>query len=134
MLVDGWYSKKHRLRKIHACMVHHRFWLASSERLKVQNLKYKHKHSLDLDCFDTKWNVDNVFKIINIQYKIIIIDCMRGQHGKLSPFENQCQPQFCLGRQWFSWGDNFHYPVSDRNLQIWLAETNTICSDIMLPY
>ena len=26
------------------------------------------------------------------------------------------------------------YPASDRNLEIWLAETNTICSDIMLPY
>ena len=29
---------------------------------------------------------------------------------------------------------NLHYPASDRNLKIWLAETNTICSDIMLPY
>ena len=27
-----------------------------------------------------------------------------------------------------------HYPASDRNLEIWLAETNTICRDIMLPY
>ena len=26
------------------------------------------------------------------------------------------------------------YPASDRNLEIWLAETNTLCSDIMLPY
>ena len=26
------------------------------------------------------------------------------------------------------------YPASDRNLEIRLAETNTICSDIMLPY
>ena len=26
------------------------------------------------------------------------------------------------------------YPASDRNLEIWLAETNTTCNDIMLPY
>ena len=24
------------------------------------------------------------------------------------------------------------YPASDKNLEIWLAETTTICSDIML--
>ena len=29
--------------------------------------------------------------------------------------------------------DKTLYPASDRNLEIWLAETNTICSDIMLP-
>ena len=29
---------------------------------------------------------------------------------------------------------NMYYPASDRNLEIWLAETNTMCSDIMLPY
>ena len=27
-----------------------------------------------------------------------------------------------------------YYPASDRNLEIWLAETNTTCRDIMLPY
>ena len=27
---------------------------------------------------------------------------------------------------------NIHYSASDRNLEIWLTETNTICSDIML--
>ena len=39
--------------------------------------KYSHKYSLDLDCFETKRNVDDVlFK--NIQYYMIIIDWIRG--------------------------------------------------------
>ena len=29
--------------------------------------------------------------------------------------------------------ERYLYPASDRNLEIWLAETNTICSDIVLP-
>ena len=37
---------------------------------------------------------DDVF---NIQYNIIIIDSTRGQHWKLSPLENHCQPGLRLG-------------------------------------
>ena len=30
--------------------------------------------------------------------------------------------------------DNPYYTASDKNLEIWLAKTNTIYNDIMLPY
>ena len=51
----------YRLRRIYACTVHHRLWLASYERLNIRSTKNKLKHSLDLDCFETKRNVDDVF-------------------------------------------------------------------------
>ena len=52
-------------------------------------IKYKLKYSLDLDCFETKRNVDDVdVYLINSQYNIINIDCTRRWHGKLSPREN----------------------------------------------
>ena len=51
LLDDRWYSKNYRLRRIYARTVHHRFWLASYERLNIRSTKYKHKYSLDLDCF-----------------------------------------------------------------------------------
>ena len=35
--------------------------LASYERLNWRSTKYKFKYSLDLDCFETKRNVDDVF-------------------------------------------------------------------------
>ena len=38
-LDDGWYSKKNRLRRIYARTVHHRFWLASYERLKIYGVR-----------------------------------------------------------------------------------------------
>ena len=35
-------------------------------------MKYKHNYSLDLDCFETKRNVDDVdVYLINIQYNMI---------------------------------------------------------------
>ena len=61
LLDDGWYSKKYRLRKIYARTVHHRFWLASYERLNLRSTKYTLKYLLDLDCFETKRTVDVVF-------------------------------------------------------------------------
>ena len=59
LLDDGWCSKRYWLRKIYECTIHHRFWLASSEHLNIQNTKYKHKYLLDLDCFETRRNVFN---------------------------------------------------------------------------
>ena len=46
-----------------------------------------------------KQNVMLTMYLINIQYKIINIDCMRGWHGKLSPRENQCRPRRSRGWQ-----------------------------------
>ena len=64
LLDDWWYSKNYRLHKIYA----------SYEGLNIRSTKYKHKYSLDLDCFETKRNVDNVdVNLINIQYNIINI-------------------------------------------------------------
>ena len=35
-------------------------------------MKYKHNYSLDLDCFETKRNVDEVdVYLVNIQYNMI---------------------------------------------------------------
>ena len=75
-LATGDIPKKYGLCKINARTVHHRFWVASYERLNIQSTKYKHKCSLDLDCFETKRNVDDV--LMNVQYNIIIIDWTRG--------------------------------------------------------
>ena len=36
LLVDGWYSKKHRLCRIYARTVHYRFWPESYERLNIR--------------------------------------------------------------------------------------------------
>ena len=77
---NGWYFKNYWLGRIYARKVHHRFWLASYERLNIWN-KYKHKYSHDLDCFETKCNVDDIHVdvyLINIQYNIINIDCRKG--------------------------------------------------------
>ena len=41
----------------------------SYERLNIPSTKYKYKYSLDLNCFETKRNVDDVdVYLINIQY------------------------------------------------------------------
>ena len=66
-LGNGWHSlttgdipKKYWLRRIYASTVHHRFWLT--------NLQSK-KYSLDLDCFETKRNVDNVAILGSLFFK-----------------------------------------------------------------
>ena len=67
-------------------MVHHSFWLASHERLNIRSTKYKHKYSLDLDCFETKRNVDDVdVYLINTQYKIQIVTAQEGNMGNCHP-------------------------------------------------
>ena len=38
-----------------------RFTMASYECLNLWSTKHKLKHSLDLDCFETKLNVENAF-------------------------------------------------------------------------
>ena len=48
-------------------------WAFEFTEYKIQTQKY----SLDLDCFETKRNVDDVY-LINIQYNIIIVDYTRG--------------------------------------------------------
>ena len=59
-LATGDIPKKHRLRRIDARTVYHRYWLVSYERLNKRSTKYKHKYSFDLECFETKRNVDNI--------------------------------------------------------------------------
>ena len=79
----------------------------SYERLNLRSTKYKHKYSLDLDCFETKRNVEDFdVYLINIPYYIINMDCKKGKHGELSLLENQCQLRLRLGRLWFSRGKN----------------------------
>ena len=46
--------ENYRLRRIYARTVHHRFWLASYERLNILSTKYEHKYSVDLHCFETR--------------------------------------------------------------------------------
>ena len=62
LLDDGGYGKKYWLRGNSARSVHHRFWLASSERPHKPNTKFKRKFSLDMDCFETRRNTDDVFE------------------------------------------------------------------------
>ena len=75
-LGNGWYClttvdipKKYWLRRTYARNVHHRFWLAPYERLNLRSTKYKLKHSLDLNCFEIKRNVDDVFNQHTLYYK-----------------------------------------------------------------
>ena len=53
LLDDGWYSKKYTIRlcRIYARTVHHRSWLASSERLKYTVYECKHLY------IPLTWNV-----------------------------------------------------------------------------
>ena len=105
LLDNGWYTKKYWLCWIYAHPVHHRFWLALFVHLNWRSTKYKLIH---LTWIVLKLNEMSTMYLINIQYNIIIIDCRRGEHGKLSLLENQCRPQLRLGQHWFSRGDNFH--------------------------
>ena len=82
-LDNGWYRlttgdipKKYRLRRIYARTVHHRFWLASYERLNygVRNTN----SNIHLTWIVLKPNVLKMMYLINIQYNILIIDCTRG--------------------------------------------------------
>ena len=55
-----------------------RFTIDSDWRRMSVWIKYKLKYSLDLDCFKTKRDVDDVdIYLINIQYNLINIACTR---------------------------------------------------------
>ena len=68
LLDDRWSSKKYRLHRIYARMFHHWFRLASYKHLNFRSTKHKLKHSIDLDYFETKCNVEDEFIIYGNNY------------------------------------------------------------------
>ena len=56
-------------------------WRRKYERLNIRSTKYKQIYSFDLNCFETKRNVEDLgvdVDIMKIQYNIINIDSTRG--------------------------------------------------------
>ena len=84
-LDNGWYClttgayKKYRLRKIYGV------WFLTDAIWALEYTEY----SINV----LKPDVMKMMYLINIQYNIIIIDCTKGWHWKLSPLENHCYPQ-----------------------------------------
>ena len=79
--------QKYRLRRIYERTVHQRFWMTPYERLNSRITKHKFKHSLDLDCFESKRNVDDacILLLNNIQYNINILTAREGNKGNCHP-------------------------------------------------
>ena len=77
---------------------HHRFWLASYERLNLRSMKYKLIYSLDLDCVDFQRNVDDVFNNYSVKYnkkKHIDASVKERPQTLLVPSEEICKRVLC---------------------------------------
>ena len=58
------FQKKYRLRRIYERTVHHRFWLASYERLNLRSTKYKFKREFNLNFYEPN---DKMFANVKVE-------------------------------------------------------------------
>ena len=108
--------KKYKLQSI--CLFNHNWWNINKKTgLKLSTNEAKKGTILPLPPFHV--NVESVNTRFILKYALF------------APEEILCDPAM---KCQFLMLHKIDYPASDRNLEIWLAETNTICSDIMLPY